>query len=57
METIASLPWAEIAGIAALAIIVFERIARLTPTQADDKALQWVRKAAKVLSIDVPDRQ
>jgi hypothetical protein len=56
-ETITSLPWVELAGVASLFIIAFERVARLTPTTADDKVVQFVRKAAKVLSIDVPDRQ
>lgn len=57
METLLALPWAEIAGIAALGIVFFERIARLTPTKSDDKIVQALRKAAKVLSVDVPDRQ
>jgi len=57
MDTITALPWAELAGIAALGIVFFERIARLTPTKSDDKIVQFVRKAAKALSIDVPDRQ
>lgn len=57
MDTILALPWTEIAGIAALVILAAERIARLTPTTADDKIVQAVRKVAKVLAIDVPDRQ
>lgn len=57
IETITALPWAEIAGIVALGILFFERIARLTPTKSDDKIVQAVRKVAKALSIDLPDRQ
>ena len=57
MEAIMNFPWAEAAGAAALFILAFERVARLTPTESDDKIVQALRKVAKVLSIDVPDRK
>lgn len=49
--------WMEVAGIAALTIIVFERIARLTPTQSDDIAVQWVRRIASTIGLNFPDIQ
>lgn len=50
-----NLPWAEIAGIAALIILAGERIAKLTPTKTDNKILQAVRKVAKTVGLDFPD--
>lgn len=47
--------FAEIAGIAALVIIIAERIAKLTPTESDNKIVQAIRKTAKALGLDFPD--
>lgn len=47
--------WLEISGIVALVILLGERVARLTPTETDNKIFQALRKLAQVVSIDVPD--
>jgi hypothetical protein len=47
----------EIAGIIALAIILFERIAKMTPNTTDNKILVFVRKVASVLGLKVEDKQ
>ncbi len=41
--------------IALAAMKVFELVARLTPTTKDDNIVQWIRKAAAVLGVAVPD--
>lgn len=46
---------AEVTGIFALVILLAERVARLTPTNSDNKIVQILRKAANVLGINVPD--
>lgn len=48
---------AEIGGIVALVILAAERVARLTPTNTDNKVLQFVRKIANALGLNFPDRQ
>ena len=55
METIMNLPWAEIAGIVALLILVFDRIAKLTPTETDDKVVEAVYRIASVLGLRFED--
>lgn len=47
--------WVEIGGIAALVILLGERVARLTPTETDNKIFKALRRLAQVVSIDVPD--
>lgn len=49
--------WMEIAGIAALAILIGERVALLTPTKSDDKVVQFVRKIALAVGLKFPDIQ
>lgn len=44
------------AGIAASAIILFSRIARLTPNKTDNRLVKTVRKLARTLGLDIPDR-
>lgn len=55
LDTISSLNWAEIAGVAALAVLIFERVARLTPNKTDDKLVSFVRKLFNILSVNIPD--
>lgn len=45
----------EISGVIALIILVGERIARLTPTETDNKIIQWIRKVANVIGVNFPD--
>lgn len=47
--------FAELAGIIALVIVIAERIAKLTPTESDNKIVQAIRKTAKALGLDFPD--
>jgi hypothetical protein len=47
--------WMEISVIAGIVIVLASRVAKLTPTQTDDKVVAALRKLALVLSIDVPD--
>ena len=47
--------WMEIAVVAGGVIFLAVRIARLTPTQTDDKIVAALYKLASVLSIRVPD--
>tara|TARA_R110000868_G_scaffold26661_8_gene102428 strand:- start:1411 stop:1590 length:180 start_codon:yes stop_codon:yes gene_type:complete len=47
--------WAEIAGVLAACVLVFDRIAKITPTQTDDKILAWVYKITAVLGVKVKD--
>ena len=45
------------AGLAVLVMTIADRVAKLTPTTSDDKVVQWVRKIAKAIAADVPDKQ
>lgn len=54
METLV-IQYADYIAIAVATIILAERIARITPTETDNKVLQWVRKIANVVGINVPD--
>ncbi len=47
--------WAEIGVVIGGFIFVFDRIAKLTPTETDNKIVALLYKAASVLSIKVPD--
>lgn len=47
--------WMEIAVVAGGVIFLADRIARLTPTQTDDKVVAALYKLASILSIRVPD--
>lgn len=44
-----------IAGIVAFAMLAADKIVKITPTKTDDKILQWVRKVARMIAIDVKD--
>jgi len=45
----------ELAGIAAAIILAAERIARLTPTNSDNKVVQVIRKIANAIGLNFPD--
>ena len=42
-------------GVITAAVIVFDRIAKLTPTTKDDSVLNWIYKIFAVLGLKVPD--
>jgi len=44
-------------GAIAAVVIAAERLVKLTPTKADDRALKWARRIFRVLAVDVPDRE
>ena len=46
----------DISGVIALAIIMFQRIAKLTPNETDNKIVEYVRKIASVFGLKVEDR-
>lgn len=47
--------WPQIAGVIAAVVLLAERIARLTPTETDNRVLRRVKKLADVIGINVPD--
>ncbi len=49
--------WEVWAGIIAAAVILFERIAKITPTETDNKVLKTIYKVASVLGINVKDNE
>jgi len=46
---------AKYAGIVALVVLLGERLARLTPNKTDDKVIMYVRKALRVIGVDLPN--
>lgn len=54
-EQLSALPWAEI-GVAVGAIIFAANvIAKITPTQTDDKVMKAINRVASVIGIKVKD--
>lgn len=47
--------WAEWAGVAALVVLVFDRLAKLTPSTKDDMVLNWIYKIFAVIGWKVPE--
>jgi hypothetical protein len=47
--------WPQIAGVLAAVVLLAERVARLTPTETDNKILRRVKRLADVIGINVPD--
>lgn len=45
------------AGIAAAFVLFFDRLSKITPTQSDNKAVQFLRKVFTFLGVRVPDVQ
>lgn len=59
MEFLSNLSWTELAGVAALWILTFDRLAKITPTEVDNKIaavlLTWLYRIFAVLGIKVPE--
>ncbi len=49
--------WVEIAAAASALVLFFDRLAKLTPTKRDDKAVSKIYRLFAVLGLKVPDRQ
>jgi hypothetical protein len=47
--------WPQIAGVLAAVVLLAERVARLTPTETDNRVLRKVKQLADVVGINVPD--
>jgi hypothetical protein len=47
--------WAEIAGVLAALLLTFDRLAKITPTQSDNKYVEIAYKVFAVLGIKVQD--
>ena len=47
--------WGAYAGVAALFILFFDRLAKLTPTDSDDKLVAMAYKIFAILGVKVPD--
>lgn len=55
MEILANLNWTEIAGVVAAFVLFFDRLAKLTPTESDNKIVAVFYKVFAVLGVKVPD--
>ena len=43
------------AGVVALVVLLGERLARITPNTTDDKVVMYIRKALRVIGVDLPN--
>lgn len=57
MDFLNNIDWTEIAGIVALVILLAEKVARVTPTETDNKVVAWLYKIAAVIGIKVEDNK
>lgn len=57
LEIFTNLNWAEITGVVVAGVIFFDRLAKITPTQSDDKIVQFAYKAFSILGLKFPDIQ
>lgn len=57
LDIFSSMSWPEIAGVLAAFVLLFDRIAKMTPTKTDDKVLTWLYKIASVLGLNVSDNK
>lgn len=55
MGWFSSQSWVDIAGVIALWLVAFDKLAKLTPTTKDDSILNWVYKFFAILGVKVPD--
>lgn len=55
IQSLQALSWAEITGVAVAFVLAFEKLAKLTPTETDNKILGWLYKLFSVLGIKVKD--
>ena len=49
--------WPKWAGLIAAAILLFDRIAKVTPTETDNRFLKTIHRIASVLGIKVKDNE
>ena len=56
MEFLTSLNWGEVLGIVSAFILAFDRLSKLTPTDADNKVVAALQKVFTVLGLRVTDR-
>ena len=47
--------YSEIAGVAAAFVLFFDRLAKLTPTESDNKIVALAHKVFAILGLKVPD--
>lgn len=47
--------WEAILGVAAAFILFFDRLAKLTPSESDNKIVEFLYKIFAVLGVKVPD--
>lgn len=47
--------WGTYAGIAAIWILAFDRLAKLTPTTKDDSIVNWIYSIFAILGVKVPE--
>ena len=57
LEFLSTLDTAAWFGVVAAFVLAFDRLAKLTPTDADNKIVAGVYKVFAVLGIKVPDRR
>lgn len=59
MEFLSNMTWTELSGVAALWILAFDRLAKITPTEVDNKIaavlLTWLYRIFAVLGVKVPE--
>lgn len=47
--------WGAWAGIVSAAVLLFARIARMTPNDTDNEVLKVIRKVSRALGVDIPE--
>ncbi len=57
MNWFATANWGEIGGVLAAFVLTFDRLAKLTPTDSDNKIVAALYKVFAVLGLKVPDVQ
>lgn len=55
MEIARNTDWAAVAGIAAAFVLAFDRLAKITPTETDNKIVGWAYKVFKLLGVKIKD--
>lgn len=51
----ATADWAQIMGVVAALVLMFDRLAKITPTESDNKLVAAAYKVFAVLGLKVPD--
>lgn len=57
METLNTIDWAAWMGVAAAFVLAFDRLAKLTPTKADDEIVRNLYKVFAILGVKVKDKE